>query len=218
MTTWNYIIGNEKDFEGAPDWATLKCYCSLNGEPNNDVAYCEGIFKGAAWKALTKGSNQQQMDYPDQWYTIAQREPVESSQWVYHLGTPEMFARMSEGVTHLFRNMLNGVVQGVWSPDVIATYSARLDYELIGHRESATNAVPVAINDVVNHPSHYTQGGIECIDAITAATVGKTGIEAVCVANVVKYLWRYEEKNGLEDVKKARWYLERLTNELENNK
>lgn len=69
--------------------------------------------------------------------------------------------------------------------------------------------------DNVNHPKHYTQGGIECIDAITAATVGKTGIEAVCVANVVKYLWRYEEKNGLEDVKKARWYLERLINELE---
>lgn len=80
--------------------------------------------------------------------------------------------------------------------------------ELIAQRE------PVAINDMVNHPSHYTQGGIECIDAITAATVGKTGIEAVCVANVVKYLWRYEEKNGLEDVKKARWYLERLINEL----
>lgn len=68
--------------------------------------------------------------------------------------------------------------------------------------------------DMVNHPSHYTQGGIECIDAIKAATVGKTGIEAVCVANVVKYLWRYEEKNSLEDVKKARWYLERLINEL----
>lgn len=74
------------------------------------------------------------------------------------------------------------------------------------------------MTDMVNHPSHYTQGSIECIDAIKAATVGKTGIEAVCVANVVKYLWRYEEKNGLEDVKKARWYLERLINELESNK
>jgi hypothetical protein len=58
--------------------------------------------------------------------------------------------------------------------------------------------------DNVNHPSHYTQGGIECIDAIKAATVGKKPMEAVCVANIVKYLWRYEEKNGLEDVKKAR--------------
>ena len=69
--------------------------------------------------------------------------------------------------------------------------------------------------DVVNHPSHYTQGGIECIDAIKAAVVGKEPMEAVCVANIVKYLWRYEEKNGLEDVKKARWYLERLIKEME---
>lgn len=67
----------------------------------------------------------------------------------------------------------------------------------------------------VSHPKHYTQGGIECIDALKAATVGKTGIEAVCVANVIKYLWRYEEKNGLEDVFKAQWYVNRLIQELE---
>lgn len=69
--------------------------------------------------------------------------------------------------------------------------------------------------DNVNSPSHYTQAGIECIDAITAAVSGKSGIEAVCVANVIKYLWRYELKNGLEDVKKAQWYLNRLVSELE---
>ena len=69
--------------------------------------------------------------------------------------------------------------------------------------------------DMVNHPSHYTQGGIECIDALKAATVSKTGIEAVCTANAIKYLWRYEEKNGIEDVKKARWYIDRLIKELE---
>ena len=71
--------------------------------------------------------------------------------------------------------------------------------------------------DMVNHPKHYNQGGIECIDALKAATVGKRGIEAVCVANVVKYLWRYEEKNGIEDVRKAKWYVERLLSELEES-
>lgn len=70
-------------------------------------------------------------------------------------------------------------------------------------------------DDMVNAPPHYNQAGIECIDAIAAATSGKSGIEAVCVANVVKYLWRYELKNGVEDVKKARWYLDRLIGELE---
>lgn len=70
--------------------------------------------------------------------------------------------------------------------------------------------------DSVNHPAHYTQGDIECIDAIKAATVGKTGIEAACVANVIKYLWRYEAKNGVEDVRKAKWYIDRLIKELTN--
>ena len=70
--------------------------------------------------------------------------------------------------------------------------------------------------DMVNHPSHYTQGGIECIDCIKSATVGKVGIEAFCVGNAIKYLFRYEEKNGIEDVKKARWYIDRLIKELED--
>ena len=70
--------------------------------------------------------------------------------------------------------------------------------------------------DMVNHPSHYTKGNIECIDAIESATTGKSGIEAVCVANIIKYLYRYEEKNGLEDVKKAQWYLNKLISELED--
>lgn len=52
------------------------------------------------------------------------------------------------------------------------------------------------------------------LETLKAATVGKTGIEAVCVANIIKYLWRYEEKNGAEDCLKARWYLDRLIEEL----
>ena len=74
-----------------------------------------------------------------------------------------------------------------------------------------------SVHDMVNHPQHYTQGSIECIDALKAATVGKRGIEAVCVANVIKYLWRYEEKNGIEDIRKAKWYIERLLKELEES-
>lgn len=77
-----------------------------------------------------------------------------------------------------------------------------------------STAQPAIGPDNVNHPSHYTQGNIECIDAIASATAGKNGIEAVCVANVVKYLWRYEEKNGAEDVKKAEWYLRKLLDHL----
>lgn len=150
MTTWRYIKGSEKDFEGAPDWATMRTHIAGNtyfAESHSEGAKICGIIEKKPFKLFRK------IDMSDI-LIIAQREPI-------------------------------------------------------------TNVTPVATNDMVNHPSHYTQGGIECIDAITAATAGKTGIEAVCVANVVKYLWRYEEKNGLEDVKKARWYLERLISELE---
>lgn len=64
--------------------------------------------------------------------------------------------------------------------------------------------------DMVNHPSHYTQGGIECIDALEAATINLKGIEAVCTANAIKYLWRWKEKGGIEDLEKSKWYIDRL--------
>lgn len=62
----------------------------------------------------------------------------------------------------------------------------------------------------VDAPSHYvTAGGLECIDAIAEATKGLQGIEAFCVGNSLKYLWRHDKKNGNEDLKKALWYIER---------
>ena len=60
--------------------------------------------------------------------------------------------------------------------------------------------------DVVNSPEHYTSGSVECIDAM----VETQGVEAVigfCICNAFKYLWRHNLKNGIEDVKKASWYL-----------
>ena len=70
--------------------------------------------------------------------------------------------------------------------------------------------------DAVNHPPHYTQGGIECIEAIKAATVGLEGIEAVCTGNAIKYIWRWKQKNGTEDLKKAIWYINKLIEEKED--
>jgi hypothetical protein len=65
-------------------------------------------------------------------------------------------------------------------------------------------------DEKVNNPSHYNQSGIECIDAMFAATVNKPSNEAILVSNAIKYLWRYEAKNGIEDVKKAQWYINKL--------
>lgn len=72
---------------------------------------------------------------------------------------------------------------------------------------------PILI-DKVNHPAHYTGGNVECIDAIESATVNLTGIEAVCTGNAIKYLWRWKHKNGAEDLHKAKWYINRLIENL----
>lgn len=63
-------------------------------------------------------------------------------------------------------------------------------------------------NDPVNHPNHYCQGGIECIDAMEAA-FNKQTVADFCICNAFKYIFRCKNKNGLEDVKKARWYLDK---------
>lgn len=66
------------------------------------------------------------------------------------------------------------------------------------------------MGDSVNSPPHYTAGKVECIDALEAATVNLQGIEAVCTANAIKYLWRWKQKNGHEDLRKAVWYINRI--------
>jgi hypothetical protein len=78
--------------------------------------------------------------------------------------------------------------------------------------------VKKVIKDNVNHPSHYTQGAIECIDAIKEATKGLFGIEAVCTGNIIKYVWRWKFKNGIEDLDKASWYLDKLRKEVRSQK
>jgi hypothetical protein len=69
--------------------------------------------------------------------------------------------------------------------------------------------------DMVNSPSHYTQGDIECIDAIAQVVKDLDGMEAMCTGNAIKYLWRWKHKNGVEDLKKAVWYVQRMIDNLE---
>ena len=76
-------------------------------------------------------------------------------------------------------------------------------------------AIEKEVPDAVNHPSHYTGSGIECIEAIKASMT-PDALAGYLKGNVQKYLWRYEKKvNPVEDLKKARWYLDYLINEME---
>ena len=63
--------------------------------------------------------------------------------------------------------------------------------------------------DMVNSPPHY-QGKVECIDAIESAIDGLSGMEGMCTGNAIKYLWRWKRKGGYEDLRKARYYINRL--------
>lgn len=59
--------------------------------------------------------------------------------------------------------------------------------------------------DTINSPSHYTSGDIDCIEAMIAA-YGIDVVKAFCVCNAFKYQWRFDKKNGIEDLKKCQWY------------
>lgn len=61
----------------------------------------------------------------------------------------------------------------------------------------------------VDHPSHYTQGDIECIDALESA-LGPEGFKGYCKGCAMKYLWRTDYKGELEDLQKAVWYINRI--------
>lgn len=65
----------------------------------------------------------------------------------------------------------------------------------------------------VNHPDHYNQGTVECIEALDSCGYGLD----FCVGNAIKYLWRFKDKEKpLEDLKKARWYVDHAIAAIEN--
>lgn len=72
------------------------------------------------------------------------------------------------------------------------------------------------MSDNVNHPAHYTSGGIECIEAIKASMTAEQ-YRGYLKGNTLKYLWRYDQKGGLEDLQKAKVYLNWLIQEVGGN-
>lgn len=91
----------------------------------------------------------------------------------------------------------------------------------LGEKTKKTDTVAVIkgdnlVFDNVNHPAYYkTKNGLETIQVIEAFTEGLEGIEATDTGNVIKYICRWKKKNGLEDLKKAQWYLNHLINHVE---
>ena len=68
---------------------------------------------------------------------------------------------------------------------------------------------------MVSHPSHYqSKSGLEVINVIAAFTEGLEGIEAVDTGNAIKYICRWKDKNGIQDLEKAMWYIQHLIDHL----
>lgn len=82
------------------------------------------------------------------------------------------------------------------------------NYAILFGKETAT--------DNVNHPKHYGNGKIECID-VMVETQGIEAVKSFCLCNAFKYLYRHNNKNGVEDIKKAHWYLDKYL-ELDGGK
>ncbi len=70
---------------------------------------------------------------------------------------------------------------------------------------------------MVNSPPHYNNGDIECIDAIKESMTPEA-FKGYLKGNIQKYIWRYENKKGVEDLKKAQWYLNKLIKTVEKTK
>lgn len=111
----------------------------------------------------------------------------------------------------------------IWAYEDADMGRVRLNAKLMGYEviddtptiaETAAKRSEDAKPDPVNRPAHYTSGGIECIDAMQAA-FGAEVVKDFCLCNAFKYLWRHRNKNGVEDLKKACWYLNRLIREME---
>ena len=92
------------------------------------------------------------------------------------------------------------------------------NYEIIFGNAEDTEEEKKA-DDMVNHPSHYTFGGVECIDAITSALSSyEDSVDSWLVGQVIKYLWRAPLKGKYEeDIKKAQFYLNRLVEKIDKN-
>lgn len=85
------------------------------------------------------------------------------------------------------------------------------EYKMANWTDVCKTVVPK--KDNIN-PDHYKVGGIETIDFMKAK-LSTEGFKGYLAGNVIKYITRYEHKNGLEDLKKSQWYIDRLIKELE---
>lgn len=158
--------------------------------------------------------------------------------WEYIKGSEADFEGAPEWATHKIKcpfdtNFVNGVDVGCigvtienpneqpWQLNASVNMLIIAERRKVDNLQSRVNDANLGgalkeMFDTVQRPAHYNQSDIECIDAIKASMT-LAEFQSYLKGNVLKYLWRYRHKNGLEDVKKAQWYINRLAAELEES-
>jgi len=148
------------------------------------------VPKKPNWDDAPDWANWLAQDEDGEWYWFEHRPVLDDGTWVKNTGTS----------SDLEYTMADFAGLGDKPMDC---------WETLQRRPSSD-----PVDDPVFHPTHYNVGDIECIDAIKASM---TAVEyrGYLKGNTEKYLWRYTYKNGLEDLKKASWYLNRLIDSME---
>ena len=117
-------------------------------------------------------------------------------------------------------NFKSGKTFEIVTPKLSEADIELLKIKLEQPREKAKNMGTTMIyeepQDNVNHPKHYLKGGLECIQVIKAQLTPEQ-YKGYLYGNVIKYMWRWQDKNGEEDLRKAEHYLQWLREEVENN-
>lgn len=143
------------------------------------------------------------------------------------IGTIEFDANDSNGCDGVY--MLNiDDAEHLWEEEWLSSLEARSPIKVkIKHKSKKSEdgffsyisngkAMLAEETDEVNHPAHYTVGGVECIDCIESA-LGKNGVINFCLGNSMKYLYRANHKgNKLTDLKKCNWYLNQAIDFIES--
>lgn len=119
-------------------------------------------------------------------------------------------SKINGAACYMYEDLNSLIATGIINPTIEAIPSTTDDVIIQTGGGNFFSPTSKESNDMVNHPKHYTMGKYECIDVLEDVTKDLKGAEAICTANAIKYLWRWKQKNGIEDLKKAKWYIQHL--------
>ena len=155
------------------------------------------------------------VNHDNKWVLWLLDSDVEENSYRVAVPSGADVARYCEGFIEFYKNDFNMFFSSrnkIW--DFSISNKSILSQNIVWQRSEdftkvTNDELKHRVNDKVNNPSHYSDSTIECIDAMEAMMTPEQFI-GYLRGNVAKYLWRYDKKNGIEDLQKSEWYLKKL--------